>query len=104
MFERQRQTAVWNVYITVSLKVRAITFFVCSCVHNLEVQVFSGTIAPETPIFFSSEEKHQRECAETEREKKKTGKKNLRKVRKAALINIDTWKWNIVNKQSMYTV
>lgn len=100
MFERQRQTAVWNVYITVSLKVGAITFFVCSCVHNLEVQVFSGTIAPEMPIFFSSEEKqHQRECAETKR-----GKKYIRDVLKAALTNINTGKWNIVNKQSMCTV
>lgn len=88
MFERQRQTdAVWNVYTTMSLslKVRAITFFVCLCVHNLKVQVFSGTIAaPEMPIFFllSSEKKKKKtyikENAQIQREHEKNAFENYR--------------------------
>lgn len=63
VFERRQTDAVWNVYTTtsLSLKVRAITFFVCLCVHNLKVQVFSGTIAaPENAhlFFFFGEEKN----------------------------------------------
>lgn len=71
--------------MSLSLKVRAITFFVCLCVHNLKVQVFSGTIAaPEMPIFFllSSEKKKKntyiKENAQIQREHEKNAFENYR--------------------------
>lgn len=47
-----------DVYISKSEQSR----FVCSCVHNLGVQVFSGTIAPQNAHLFF---KHQRERKKT---------------------------------------
>lgn len=47
-----------DVYISKSEQ----SHFVCSCVHNLEVQVFSGTIAPQNAHLFLQTSKRAQKC------------------------------------------
>lgn len=91
---------LFGMCISLSLSKSEQSRFLCVRVYTTwKYKFFQGPLPPKRPYFFL-----QRKNIKENAQKQRGEKKNLREVRKAALINTDTGKWNIVNKQSMYTV